>query len=152
MFYSYKGQEPAPLPHRIILSSGLTRTEVSTFTEEEIADAGYTLSERMPSVGQDQVVTWDMQTISWQIRDKTQEELDAEKEIQWNRVRANRDELMDHHDWMYARYARESRMNLPHTVSIESLDNYMQALADITTQTDPFNIEWPEFIGDNNGN
>jgi len=151
MFYSFKGQVPAPIPHRIILSSGLSRTDASTFTPEEILNAGYTESQRMPQVSNSQVVTWDMQTISWQIRDKIPEELAVETQVQWNRVRAQRDSLMGKHDWMYARHEREARLGLPHVVSIESLDTYMQALADITQQSDPFAIVWPEFTGDNNG-
>jgi hypothetical protein len=35
--YSYQGQEPQELPERIRLSGGRTRTDSSTFTEEEIA-------------------------------------------------------------------------------------------------------------------
>ena len=145
MFYSFKGQVPAPIPHRIILSSGLTRTDASTFTPEEILDAGYTESQRMPQIADNQVVTWDMQTISWQIRDKTPEELNAEIEVQKSRVRAQRDSLMSEHDWMYARHEREARLGLPHVVSIESLDTYMQALADISTQPGfPFEVTWPQ--------
>jgi hypothetical protein len=151
IFYSHNGQVPAPLPHRIILSSGMTRTDSSSFTAEEIADAGYTESQPMPAIIPSQVVTWDMQTISWQVRDKTAEELAVDVETQWGRVRDRRDELMDHYDWMYARYDREARLNLPHAVMIEDLDTYMQALADITLQADPFDIAWPVFQGVNNG-
>lgn len=41
MLYSYNGNTPSPLPFRIKLSNGFTRTDPTTFTEEEIADAGY---------------------------------------------------------------------------------------------------------------
>ena len=40
--YSLHGARPAPLPSRIRLPSGFTRTDPSTFTEEEILAAGYT--------------------------------------------------------------------------------------------------------------
>lgn len=39
--YSLQGSYPEPLPQRIRFSNGLTRTDSSTFTAEEIADAGY---------------------------------------------------------------------------------------------------------------
>ena len=39
--YSFSGGQPAPLPFRITLSDGSTRTNQGTFTPEEIADAGY---------------------------------------------------------------------------------------------------------------
>jgi len=41
MLYSLNNQRPAPLPFRIRLSNGFTRTEPASFTAEEIADAGY---------------------------------------------------------------------------------------------------------------
>ena len=41
MLYSIHNQRPAPLPFRIRLSNGFTRTEPTSFTAEEIIDAGY---------------------------------------------------------------------------------------------------------------
>jgi hypothetical protein len=41
MLYSFRNQRPAPLPFRIRLSNGFTRTEPASFTAEEIAYAGY---------------------------------------------------------------------------------------------------------------
>jgi hypothetical protein len=41
MLYSIRQQRPAPLPFRIRLSNGFTRTEPASFTTEEVADAGY---------------------------------------------------------------------------------------------------------------
>lgn len=40
--YSHNNARPAPLPWRITLPSGFTRTDPSTFTEDEITQAGYT--------------------------------------------------------------------------------------------------------------
>jgi hypothetical protein len=47
-------------------------------------------------------------------------------------------------DWRILRHQRELRLGITPTDSIESLDKYMQDLADITKQSDPFNISWPE--------
>ena len=41
MLYSFRNQRPAPLPFRIRLSDGFTRNDPTSFTAEEIADAGY---------------------------------------------------------------------------------------------------------------
>ena len=41
MLYSLRQQRPATLPFRIRLSNGFTRTEPTSFTAEEITDAGY---------------------------------------------------------------------------------------------------------------
>lgn len=64
---------------------------------------------------------------------------------QWNQVRGIRDTLMRDFEWRYTRYFRQQRLNLETTDTIENLDSYMQQLADITTQPDPFNIVWPSF-------
>ena len=42
MLYSFNNQRPAPLPHRIRMPDGFTRTDASTFTQEEILAAGFT--------------------------------------------------------------------------------------------------------------
>jgi hypothetical protein len=42
MLYSLHGSRPAPLPFRISLPNGFTRTDPSTFTEDEIIVAGFT--------------------------------------------------------------------------------------------------------------
>ncbi len=39
--YSLNGESPAPMPFRIMMPSGFTRTNPSTFTDGEIAAAGY---------------------------------------------------------------------------------------------------------------
>ena len=41
MLYSFRQQRPAPLPFRIRLSNGFTRNDPTSFTTEEILDAGY---------------------------------------------------------------------------------------------------------------
>ena len=57
--YSYKGQTPKELPHRITLSDGRTRTDSSTFTEEELTDAGWVLAPTEPGeVGPYQQTRW----------------------------------------------------------------------------------------------
>ena len=40
--YSLHGARPEPLPFRITLPNGFTRTDPSTFTEDEIQAAGFT--------------------------------------------------------------------------------------------------------------
>jgi hypothetical protein len=42
MLYSFHGARPTPLPFRITLPNGFTRTDPSTFTEDEILAAGFT--------------------------------------------------------------------------------------------------------------
>ena len=42
MLYSFRNQRPAPLPQRIRMPDGFTRTDSSTYTQEEILAAGFT--------------------------------------------------------------------------------------------------------------
>lgn len=62
---------------------------------------------------------------------------------QWDVIRALRDSMISSFDWRILRNQRELRLGIPPSDSIESLDRYMQDLADITKQSDPFNITWP---------
>jgi hypothetical protein len=72
--------------------------------------------------------------------DQKQERLDRK----WEEVRKKRDALMDAFEWRLNRYARETRLALPTTDNITILDTYMQALADITKQSDPYLVQFPE--------
>tara|TARA_B100000035_G_C21024276_1_gene565459 strand:- start:146 stop:628 length:483 start_codon:yes stop_codon:yes gene_type:complete len=47
--YSHKQNTPDTLPEKIVLSNGFTRTDSSSFTAEEIADAGYVAAPEKPS-------------------------------------------------------------------------------------------------------
>lgn len=64
--YSYKGEEPRPLPEKLRLSDGTTRTDPSTFTEAEILDAGYTGPYTRPDVSdQDGMIGWDSENLEY---------------------------------------------------------------------------------------
>lgn len=75
------------------------------------------------------------------------EEIALKLQIQWDEVRRLRDEKMNEFEWRYSRYDRYIRLGLEPLDSLENMDNYMQALADITKQEDPFNLIWPEYVG-----
>lgn len=136
IFYSFKGQEPAELPNRIRLSNGLTRTSKETFTEEEIADAGYIQAEPKPESGftEYQKVLWNGSV--WEIVDLTEEEKQIKIAIGWQLVREKRNQKLSSTDWMYLRSIEQGQ-------TVPYLLKYRQDLRDITKQTDPYNIEWP---------
>jgi hypothetical protein len=75
MLYSLNGNYPQPLPFRIRLPDGSTRTEPSTFTEEDLNTLGYVQVEDEPIPTDTQVVSWSSSTVSWIVRNKTPEEL-----------------------------------------------------------------------------
>lgn len=77
-----------------------------------------------------------------------QAELERAAKEEWDRawavVRKTRDALMSENDWRYQRYDRETRLELTTTDSIQYLDEYMQALANITDSESPYDIDWPK--------
>lgn len=76
MLYTKDGSYPKPIPERIRLSDGSTRTDSSTFTPEEIADAGFTLAPDKPVLTAMQRMYWDGsqwvvdEIPMWEIREK----------------------------------------------------------------------------------
>jgi hypothetical protein len=150
--YSHNSQYPKPIPFRIRLSDGTTRTDPSTFTEEEIVDAGYLEAQQKPVATNSQVVQWNSSSTDWEVRDKTEEEVQLELAQQWALVRQQRDQQIQSVAWKYERYSRHERLGLAQVDTLSSLDEYVQALANLPqTQSDPFNIVWP-VLGDFNGN
>ena len=143
MPYSYNNQYPEVLPHRIRLSSGLTRTDSSTFTAEEIADAGYVLADTSPSYDvTTQKVIWN--SGSWEVVSLTSEEIAAHNALLWEEVRSTRDIKITEVEWRVMRNLSETRIGITtNTDNISDLDTYIQALRDISKQTDPENITWP---------
>ena len=140
MLYSYNNQYPNTIPFRIILSDGRTRTDPSSFTEAEITDAGYTAVEDTPIILDTQILTWVSETMSWSVRNKTEEELSNElnekrlnKEVE---IRGARNKLLAESDWTQL---SDSPVNK------EAWAIYRQQLRDITIQSEfPMNVVWPE--------
>lgn len=66
------------------------------------------------------------------------EQIEAQKEgSRWDFIRAERNTLLAACDWWVTKALEKNA-----TISAEQ-QAYRQALRDITTQTDPFNIVWP---------
>ena len=130
--YSYQGQAPAPLPEKILLSDGRKRTDVSSFTVKEIKDAGFTGPYEVPVFNQEyQRISWNSETLSFDLTDVSDEEL-------WDRVRKERNRLLLESDWTMAADA-------PQTLNFHEYEMYRQRLRDITQSVeDPKNVIWPE--------
>ena len=74
--YTKNGTFPKPIPFRIVLSNGKTRTDPSTFTAEEIADAGFVeVSDEPVYDSLTENLEWNNQTLDWSKTNKTQSEL-----------------------------------------------------------------------------
>ena len=143
MLYSYKGQYPTSLAERIRLSDGSTRTDSSTFTEEELTDAGYVAAGDYPAYDSTtQKVIWN--GTAWEVIDLTTEEINAVVNQQWAEVRESRDTKIKEVEWRVMRNLSETRQGLDTTDNITDLDTYIQALRDITTTTtNPLEVSWP---------
>ena len=141
--YSFDQGEPKELPFKIRLSNGSVRTDPSSFTDEEIADAGYVYAGFAPAHNTEtQKATWN--GTAWVISDRTAAELQAEQDVLWDEIREQRDEKINSFEWRISRYLSEARQGInPTTDTITELDNYVQQLRNITTQSDPKNIVWP---------
>lgn len=141
--YSFNQGEPKELPYKIFLSNGDDRTDPSSFTDEEIADAGYVFAGFPPEHNSEtQKATWS--GTAWVVSDRTAEELQAVQDLLWAEIRQQRDEKINDFEWRVSRYLSETRQGIsPTTDTISELDAYMQALRNITDQTDPSNISWP---------
>lgn len=135
MLYTLKGKYPSTLPHRIRLEDKTTRTQ--PFSEEVLESLGYRLVEDPPPFGVEQNLDWT--GTSWLVTNKTEKELEPE----WNKIRDERNEKIKEVEWRYNRFYRHQRLGLPQIDTIENLDRYIQALADVTKQKSPFNIVWP---------
>ena len=143
MLYSHNKAEPKELPFKIYLSNGQVRTDPSSFSNEEIEDAGYVYAGFAPAHDTTtQKATWD--GTAWVISNKTAEELQAEKDNLWKEIREQRDIKFNEFEWRISRYLSETRQGIsPTTDAISDLDTYVQALRNITKQADPYNITWP---------
>jgi len=71
------------------------------------------------------------------------ESIRIQNEEQWRNIRLQRDQKMRDFEWRIMRNQRQTFLGLPTTDNMIDLQTYMQALADITLQPDPFNITWP---------
>jgi len=101
--YSYKGADPHPLPEKLRLSDGTTRTDPSTFTDAEIADAGFTGPYTRPDVDDlDGMIGWDSENLEYVVT------------------------LFDNHQWM-ARRKQERNQALADTDYTQMPDNPMSA-------------------------
>lgn len=140
--YSYRGAEPQVLPESIILSSRLTRTDSTTYTPEELADAGYVLVEQekpYPTTFQKREWTG----TSWVLVDMTPEEKEQTISNHWDTIRQIRDSLIKDNEWRITKYFSQIRLGITPDDDITKIDTYIQALRDITKQEDPYSITWP---------
>ena len=136
MLYSLNGSLPEPLPFRIKFPDGFTRTDPSTFTQEEITAAGYIGPYTQPSYdSKTEVLDWNGS--EYFIRPYNTQEI----EEQWNKVREQRNQLLKDSDWTQIG---------DYDLGLENKEQwaiYRQELRDLPNfQSNPFDIQWPILI------
>ena len=90
---------PKELPFRIRLSDGNTRTDPSSFTDEEIADAGYIEAPAKPRIVEaGKSIVWNFETHEWDIVGETLTQKGTVSPSNgWNSARLVRDHLQESH-------------------------------------------------------
>jgi len=73
---------------------------------------------------------------NWIQSDATQSEIDLRLSAKWEEVKLIRNEMLQECDWTQL-------SDIP-TATKELWQSYRQSLRDITTQSNPFNIVWPD--------
>lgn len=134
MLYSYNRGYPAPITNRIRLSNGFTRTDSTTFTPEEIADAGYVQVTDQPLVAYPNRVDWN--GTDWVTREPNENEVS----VQWESIKKECQKLLSETDYKVIK-AYESNTTLS-----QAWITYRQELRDIynnVNNLDPWNITWP---------
>ncbi len=142
--YSYKTEYPSSeIPERIRLSDGSTRTDSSTFTSDELVDAGYVEVSNPPDFNQEtHKLVWS--STEWQTISLTESEISTRNATRWQEIRETRDVKIKEVEWRVMRNLSETRQGLDTTDNITDLDTYIQALRDITsTTTNPLEVSWP---------
>lgn len=123
--YSYKGEEPKVLPNKIRLSDGTAPTDPSTFTDKQIADAGFTGPYEIPQHDPEaQRYYWDSENLEYVVEDFKVPGSDMTEEEVWAGIRNVRNILLAESDWTVL-----SDAPLTATQKQEAL-NYRQSLRD----------------------
>ncbi len=138
--YSFKNTEPDVLPSRIRLSTGLTKTDPSTFSKQDLLDAGYVLVTQVyPTFDpKTQKVVWDTSTLAWTVVTLTEQEQLLYTATIATSIRQARNTELQKFDVEVIKQLEASG-----TIS-DKLKTYRQALRDITLQPGfPYEVSWP---------
>jgi hypothetical protein len=98
--YSYKGETPRPLPNKIRLNDGTAPSDPSTFTDEQIAESGFTGPYVVPDYDQTyQRMYWDSEKLEYIIEDIQRPGFEMTEQEVWAGIRNVRNILLQESDW-----------------------------------------------------
>lgn len=129
--YSYKGSEPTSLPNKITLSNGKSRTDSSSFSAEELKDAGFTGPYTVPSFDQEyQKLSWNSESLSYVVTD-------ISDDVLWENIKKERNRLLSESDWTMA-------ADTPGEINLIEWTKYRQRLRDLTeSYSSPKEVVFP---------
>jgi len=131
--YSLNRAWPQELPFRVRTPDSGTRTNPDSFTKEELKAWGYVGPFEKPSYDETtQVLKWTGG--GFMIRNMTADERESVLLQRWTVVRTERNRRLQECDWTQLSDSPANK---------EEWAAYRQLLRDITSQPDPFAIDWP---------
>jgi hypothetical protein len=134
--YSFKGARPTSLPNRIKLSNGFTKTDNTTFTAEDLSDAGWIPVDNPPTVNYPNKLEWNGSTLEWYSRSPN----DAETQFKWQEIRKECERKLAETDYKVIKAVETGIPLDPVYVT------YRQALRDLynnVNNADPWAVEFP---------
>lgn len=159
--YSFKGQEPKPLYNEITLSSGFTRTNVLSFSEDEIIDAGYSGPYTRPEFDHEvEYLEWNKFKMNWDIIEYPKPPNSTPTEFLW-RLRNDRTRALIESDWRVMsdsplspekqqewKIYRQKLRDLP-TQFFTKIDDNNILIKNLDTEEQFQNIVWPSVPSEN---
>jgi hypothetical protein len=134
--YSHNGEYPRLLPNRIRLSDGMTKTDVSTFSDEQISDAGYTGPFTIPVEIDD--FDSDIEYVQWNTETVQFDKIQYTDEYLMGRVRIMRNFYLN---WTDRQVVVDSTFTADQLTQIKA---YRQTLRDFPANVaDIKNVTWP---------
>jgi len=136
--YYKDNSHPRELPFRITLSNGMTRTDPSSFTEEEIADAGYIEAPaKLRIVETGKSIIWNYETHEWEVVGEVATE-ERSTNLWHFKNKETQETLLQETQWMEVR-------NRELGIVDEEFDAYRQELENFDLYGDPATKQWPQY-------
>lgn len=132
-----QGKKPTKPPFRITLSDGTNRTDPSSFTEEELIDAGFNIAPAKPRViPLGMSIDWDIENERWIAVGEYQKSIEAND---WYFVnKETLDVLLEESNFVKMRLIESS-------ADLSEFDAHIDALNNVDLFQNPYNIVWPQY-------
>ena len=143
-YYSInKGYPTLQLPSRIRMPDSTTRTDLESYTDEELSAVGIEVVDAPPSFSEwDKRANW--YETEWRIEDIPSDERARTLNEKWIAIKQQRNDFIDRCSALIEKYNSELRRGVTPTIDITKVDEYIEKLRQIPQeQTDPFSIQWP---------